>query len=260
MKWVIQNNLYAEEAYETLLETLDRLGLQKTLVKCIPFGGGMEVVEGTLPEDGAHVVVMGSYTLARVAQERRWSPGAWLENLDFQLQRVVWGDRMLNADSVVAPLRNVIGSGIPFFVRPVHETKSFTGQVFDMETWTTFRDGVLALTPEDSPQVTGGTLVQFATRKEIYSETRTWIVKGKVVTASGYKLGTIKRYTSPILVDSCITDFAQSCADIWCPNDAFVLDVADTADGLKIVEINNLNSAGWYRADLQRLVVALEAM
>jgi hypothetical protein len=93
--------------------------------------------------------------------------------------------------------------------------------------------------------------------KEIWSETRTWIVDGRVVTASGYKVGTIKRYTSPDQVDDRITTFAQTCADRWRPNAAFVLDVADTPAGLKIVEINNLNAAGFYRADMQKLIVAL---
>jgi hypothetical protein len=38
------------------------------------------------------------------------------------------------------------------------------------------------------------------------------------------------------------------------------MDIADTADGLKIVEVNNLNSAGWYRCDMQKLIMALESM
>jgi hypothetical protein len=99
--------------------------------------------------------------------------------------------------------------------------------------------------------------IMVCTAKEIWSETRTWVVDGRVVTASGYKVGTIKRYTSPHQVDERITAFAQACANRWRPNPAFVLDVADTPAGLKIVEINNLNAAGLYRGDMQKLVVAL---
>jgi hypothetical protein len=97
-------------------------------------------------------------------------------------------------------------------------------------------------------------------KKEIWNETRTWIIDQRVVTCSGYKVGTIKRYTSPEQVDQRIVDYANECAQVWSPNRAYVLDVADTADGLKIVEINNLNSAGWYKADMQKLVMALEDM
>jgi hypothetical protein len=38
------------------------------------------------------------------------------------------------------------------------------------------------------------------------------------------------------------------------------MDIADTPNGLKIVEINNINSAGWYRCDMQKLVTSLEDM
>src|SRR5687767_13929858 len=97
-------------------------------------------------------------------------------------------------------------------------------------------------------------------KKEIWSETRTWVVDGKVVTASGYKLGTLKRYTTPEQIDPRITSFANECAQIWSPNRAYVLDVAETEDGLKIAEINNLNSAGWYRFDMQKMIMSLEAL
>lgn len=260
MRWVIQTNIFAEEGYEELLAALDRLELQKTLVKVVPFVGDLEVVDGALPPDHADAIVMGSYSLAKAAVQRSWRPGAFLENLDFQVQRIAWGDRMLNADSRVFAIKCVSPQPQPFFIRPVFDTKSFTGYVSDWPSFTEWRDRIVALPAEDNPTITPDTLVQVCTKKEIWSETRTWIVNGRIVTASGYKVGTIKRYTRPNEVDQRITDFAEECAGIWCPNKAFVLDVADTPDGLKIVEINNLNSAGWYKADLQRLIFSLEEL
>lgn len=40
----------------------------------------------------------------------------------------------------------------------------------------------------------------------------------------------------------------------------FVIDVCDTPDGLRIVEINTINCAGFYAGDIQRLVAALEVL
>ena len=54
--------------------------------------------------------------------------------------------------------------------------------------------------------------------------------------------------------------YAAGVSYVWRPNDAFVLDVALTSEGTKIVEVNNLNSAGWYKGDLQKLVNALEEL
>jgi hypothetical protein len=39
-----------------------------------------------------------------------------------------------------------------------------------------------------------------------------------------------------------------------------VLDVGRVGDQLKVVEVNTLNSAGFYAADMQKLVEAIEAM
>ncbi len=44
----------------------------------------------------------------------------------------------------------------------------------------------------------------------------------------------------------------------WQPHEAFVIDVCDTEAGLRIVELNTLNAAGFYAADVQKLVLALE--
>jgi hypothetical protein len=145
---------------------------------------------------------MGSYSMARHAHTYGWKPGAWLDNLDFRIQRE-------------------------------HSSKP-------------------TVTPLDE--------IMACSTKKIWSETRTWVVDGRVVTASGYKIGTTKRYTAPSQIDGVITEYAQACVDCWQPNAAFVLDVADTPEGLKILEINNINAAGLYRGDMLRLVSALATL
>jgi hypothetical protein len=256
MHWALQTNLYTEEGWDALVSALERLGFAYSVHRYVPFEGTLD--PELLPSE-APVVVMGSYSMAHHAEKHGLRPGAWLDNLDFRTQHKHWADLMLNADATCTTIEAFSGPiPRPLFVRPVHDTKAFTGRVFDEPTWQAFRDGVLRAAPEVSrPTVTPQDEIMVCTAKEIWSETRTWVVDGRVVTASGYKIGTIPRYTSPDQVDDRITAFAQACSDRWRPNDAFVLDVADTPDGLKIVEINNLNAAGFYRADMQKLVVAI---
>jgi len=45
--------------------------------------------------------------------------------------------------------------------------------------------------------------------------------------------------------------------DMWQPADAFVLDIALTHNGYKVLEVNCLNSAGFYAADVSKLVQAI---
>lgn len=266
MHWVIQNNIYAEEGFEVLLATLTRLQLSYSVHKVIPFIGEITDAESIPSSD--RVIVMGSYSMAREAVKRGWKPGAFLDNLDFRVQWENWGERMLNADAYITRFDAVLPHAEPFFLRPVHDTKAFTGLVIDWPTYEQWRENLVRLPETKDPVndplgvhvLTGGTEVMVCKRKMIYNETRTWVVDGRVVTASGYKLGTIKRYTAPEQVEPRIIEFANDCASIWSPNRAYVLDVADTDEGLKIVEVNNLNSAGWYKADLGKLVMALENM
>ena len=83
-----------------------------------------------------------------------------------------------------------------------------------------------------------------------------FVVRGKVVTASLYKQGNVVR--SSELVDDDVMYFAARMIHRWQPANAFVIDIADTPDGFKIIEINNINSAGFYAADCQKIVAAIE--
>ena len=46
----------------------------------------------------------------------------------------------------------------------------------------------------------------------------------------------------------------------WQPARAWVLDVCETDEGMKIVEINTINSAGFYAANVTDLVLSIDAM
>jgi len=260
MKWVLQNNIYEEEGFARLLTALERRGCDIVHVKVVPFVGDLEAVQGELPSGGGEAIVMGSYTLSRVARDRGWRPGSFLDNLDFRVQLEHWGTKMLNSDALVCRFDEVPFQEKPFFLRPVHDTKAFTGLVLDWGQYTQWVDGLLRC-PELADPVydplgvnllTLATPVMVCSKKEIYSETRFWVVDGRVITSSGYKVGTLKRYREPWETDHRMTDFVEDL--LWRPNEAHVIDIAETPDGYKIIEVNNLNSAGWYKADVDRLV------
>lgn len=263
MRWVVQSNIYNEEGYEALLSAIRDAGCALTTVKVIPFVGDLESIEGELPPNGATAIVMGSYTLTHVAHRRGWRPGSFTENLDFQVQDRMWPGWMLNHGAEVSRFDSVAFQRRPFFLRPVHDAKAFAGFVCD---WGYYEEWLAAVRrlPETADPIRWplgiATPVMACPRVDILSETRTWVIGGRVITASGYKHGTIKRYTPPPSVPEYITGFAQDRADEWCPNQAFVLDVAETDMGLRIVEINNLNSAGFYLGDMSALVRELEAL
>jgi hypothetical protein len=253
MHWVVQNNLFNERGFHELMQVLERGGIPHTLVKVIPFDGGVEpAVDVAGP-----VIVMGSLTLTRYALRRGWTPGAFInENFDFQVWREHLGEHLLNADAQVYRFADVPAQQGPFFIRPCQDDKSFSGMVMGWEEFATWRQEVLALQGDST--VRADTRVAVSAPKPIQREYRMVIVDGRFITGTRYKLG--DRVASSPEVEPEVQDFAQAMADRWSPARAYALDIFMHDGGLYVGEINNLNSAGFYAYDVGKMVAAIEAM
>lgn len=260
MFWILQENIFKESAYDDLIEVLRRFEIPYSEHKVVPFIG--ELVpepETELFEDS--VICMGSYSMRHAAQKHKWSPGVFdIEDQDFRVQLDHWGDHMLNVDSMIAPFKDVTWPvDEQRFVRPVHDSKVFAGKIFDWKDFNEWQHKVCVLEEDFGDSLSANTIVQVAVPKKIYTEYRCWVVLDKIVTMSQYKIGDRVLYTN---MDGPIGDearkFAYEMIDIWSPHEAYCLDVCLTPDGWKIVEINTLNSCGFYAANLTSLVMALE--
>lgn len=253
MYWVIQDNIYNEAGFATLIDALKKLGIAHSIHKVIPFS--RELYPDINPE--GKVVVMGSYTLTHIAQAKGWEPGSFLnENFTFRKQIIHWNTHMLNNSAWLGLLKFATPYDEPFFIRPADDGKAFAGTVMDNPSFLKWKEQVLALKPEDGATMGGDTIVMICRGKKIHAEYRVWIVDKKVVTSSVYKVG--RRVVSSPHVAPTIHKFAEKMADIYSPHRAYVMDVASTPEGLKIIEVNNLNSAGFYAGDVQRIVFAIE--
>lgn len=99
-------------------------------------------------------------------------------------------------------------------------------------------------------------MVQVASVKNILNEIRFWIVKGKIATASVYNVG--GNYYLSDIIDNDAYDFVNQMVSLYQVNDTFVMDICLTDNGYKIVECNCTNSAGFYKSDMQKLIMSLE--
>lgn len=275
MHWVLQNNLFNEAAYQTLLDTLVRFNIPHSLHKVIPFIGELHPsFQSQCPIDGYNnVICMGSYSMRHAAKEHGWYPGVFdLEPFDFTAQLGHWGDHMLNADSRVDHFDKTYFDENEMFIRPIHDSKVFAGGVMFKDEFEQWQQKVCVMGEDYGDSLSKHTLVQVCKPKKIYAEYRFWIVNQKIVTSSLYKRGNRVIYSSD--VDRHVYDFVHTilntknqkedilCDTVnrgWRPHDAFVLDVCETPNGMKVVEINTLNSSGFYAANITDLVLALEA-
>ena len=266
MYYLVQENIFGERHHETLLHNLERLGLDYELVKLVPFENTIEFK--TKRKD---IFVFGAIKIAHIAEKYGFKPGSmYNENHDFEVYGPIYGKNMLNHDSMILNLKDPLpdyDKWIMFFGRSCGDNKIIPGQVFMNHSWEEYISGLLIRkkrveweTEEEMDErleILGNSKVMISPLKEIYQEIRCWVVGGKIITISQYKLG--KRVTYKNLDDDQEAwNFAQSMVDIYQPAEAFVLDICRVECGFKIVEINCINCSGFYDSNLQKLLIALE--
>lgn len=251
------------------MATLERFNIPYSIHKVVPFVGELM----PKPEvECKNVICMGSYSMRHTAKKEGWIPGVYdLEPFDFRIQLKHWGRHMLNADAWVGRFEDANFDEELMFIRPVLDSKSFAGKVFTKEEFYEWKRKVVVLNEDDGSSLDKDTIIQVCSPKKIYAEYRFWIVDQKIVTYSLYKRGDKVMYSSD--VDQHVINYVNEILRIknqkldisaiaantgWAPHKAFVLDVCETPDGMRVVEINTLNSAGFYAANMTDLVLALE--
>ncbi len=272
MHWVLQENLYNEQEWINLVAALERFKIPYSVHKVVPFSG--ELIPPAEPKQ-EKVICFGSYSMRHAAKTASWNPGVYdLFDTDFRIQQQHWGELMLNNDAVVSKFKNacVIKDS---FVRPVNDSKYFAGAVFSAEEFEAWQTKVCVLHEDYGNSMTEDTLVQVCKPKKIYAEYRFWIVDKRVATASLYKRGDRVIYSSMDTIDKHVFNFVDQVlnttarergvtlsmsAQGWNPHRAYVLDVCETPDGMKIVEINTINASGFYAGNVQDIVLSLEQM
>jgi hypothetical protein len=254
MYYIIQENTFREANYNNLINTLDRMELPYEIVKVLPF-----VEEFEFNTDRKDVFCFGSVKMSRVAKKYNWYPGSLLnDNHNYTVYSEYYKDNLLNYDSTVQRFGDEIKRTDLFFARPVLDNKTFTGRVFDMYEWNEFKERFYSSGHESS--LNDDTLIQVSSVKKILKEFRFWVIGGEVVTGSLYKTGTFV-HSSDIIDDGAL-DFCKEMVKLYQLADAFVMDVCEVLNGqlseYKIVESGCINSAGFYKCNMQKMIDAIE--
>lgn len=252
MHWIVQENLINPATRDHLVSLLQDRKTPFNLAKLVPFFHQLEV---DLAEPVGPVFVYGSTGLGHVAKARRWRPGYFDAGLDYEVMLAQYGDLALNAGAVCAPLGEMQRRFDRFFVRPVNDEKSFAGGVMTWEAFEAFRAGVGGVADQQDATLHLSDRVVVAPLTEIAAEFRFFAVGSRVVAGSLYKLGDRVHSSGHVPLE--VARFAQDCVDLWAPNQAFAIDIAVTPQGLRVIEVNSANSAGFYACDVGAIVDAV---
>lgn len=256
MQWILQQF----EDTEKLSAALDRLGISYTWHKVVPFIG--ELTPEPEVVDPSAVVLFGSYSLWRTAQAKQWNPGVF--TIKPFLSQSAWREHLLNGDVRLMTVREAAAlepDETLHFVRPVSDSKEIAGVVMSTAELVQTAQNVLSVKVDEIPEgsLSHETELLLAEPVRIQKEWRCWVVDGEVVTWSLYKEGSRVVYRAEIDEDA--LDFARSMVSLNPGySRAYVLDVCRTEDGLRIIETNCINAAGFYAADLVKLAASIEAL
>jgi hypothetical protein len=229
------------------------------VVKYLPNLSAPKDIAGSesVPKD-ACVVFRGRLPLMRHIQAaRRWRPGGWctFPNLACSTYYAHYGPFLLNREYALLPVAEAArladrlfahyGSGGLLFVRPDSVDKSFPGTLADRTSFLRALSGA-AFDP--------ATAVLVARPKKIIAEWRLLVANGEVIAGSQYRSerGAEVAPGSPAEVTAYATTVLREVD--WRPDPLFAMDVCDSEDGLRILELNSFSCSGHYLADLPTVV------
>jgi hypothetical protein len=257
--WIIEANVDGLPT-EPLAAEIARRGMECRVVKWIPSPYPKDLVGAEdVPRD-ACVVFRGTLTLMRhLEATRRWRPAAWCEfdRLACSTYYAHFGPFLLNREYALLPYAEAVrlvdslfaryGREGRIFVRPDSVDKSFTGMVVDASEF----DDRFRPTSFDPTMP-----VLVARSKPLGSEWRLIVAHGEVIAGSRYRDGT-SRAVSPDFPGEVI-DFVRNVLQAvpWRPAPIFIVDVCESEEGLRMLELNSFGCSGHYQADAAVVVEA----
>jgi hypothetical protein len=260
--WVVQRNIKAADL-QKLVAALDAFQVPfYGLVDVVPFDSVVYSPDSrpmVLEAGDKAVFVYGTSTLCDYALRSGWKPGCFMnESFDYAKQIEAWGDRMLNHDAAISTFGEAPRLGDRIFIRPVLDSKLFAGMVLPFDGPGSYSEWVRKIAAlGDESTLSLDTMILTTSVKDLQYEARYWIVDGRIVTSSPYNE---EAYGRALPETGRLDRFVQESIGLWSPHRAFVLDVCISNDHFKIVEVNCINNAGFYGADLLKLVEAISSM
>lgn len=252
MYYIIQKNVFTDPRYDEIFRVLKRLNLP---FETIDFSSNSDtLVYETNRKD---VFVYGSVKLAKLTRNFDWQPGSFYgNNHEFEKYALGFGVNLVNEKSRLFQFSDNFDwqNERELFIKPSRDAKIFTGKVFSKVEWEDFV--YYTLCDKKQTKITAESNIQVSKAHKIIKEARLWIVDNKIVTSSYYLFHDGTEFEENVSDEALV--FGQKMANLFRVAAAYVLDIALTYDGWKVVEVNCINSAGFYKANVENIVLALE--
>lgn len=260
VRWIIQDNLIAENDRNQMQEACEKLGLPHIEVIVVPYSKDLP----EFPIDDEHEnMYFGSTTFMYNLYEQLKPIGLFYNHETFSMENYLnqWGEHMLSNGAKIMKVSEFLEDdrttpGTTIFVRPDGDGKEFDGtvaneyEIMDMLERTIKYEGSLN---EDSKILVGPAY-------NIRREWRNYVVNGKVVTSSMYRKN-FKLNKSGTEIPEDMIKFVEERLKEYTPYDVIAIDIAEVKDDsvykYYIIECGCMNSVGLYHADIFKFVKSI---
>ncbi len=256
--WIVQANLTKPAIIKQIKDAVLNEGHAFHEINIVPFSKELPALD----LGNTRKVIYGSTTfMVNSYQSPAYRDGVFFDPEQFNMAHYVkkWGEHVLNADGALmtlGDLRSIEGDlDEVFFVRPNHDTKSFSGQTSTLGDLKVWSEKLCALELED---INERTEIWLASPKQISKEWRAFVVDDKIISISKY-LENGELTESRADIPNGLIDFLQQTIGEYRIEDIYVIDVALAENTYKIIECNCFNGTGFYDHDISSIVSAVNA-
>jgi len=258
INWILQKNLTKPAILKRIKAVLNKVDETWEEVEVIPFSEKLPKIKNK----EAFNIIYGSTTfMLNAFKDKTYKQGVFYNPETFQMSNYVdkWKRNVLNSDGYLIEFDeiNTIESQPlqKWFIRPNHDGKEFSGRVDTFESLVEWSQKISAL---NLPHFNAKTTVWIAPPKDIIKEWRLFIVDDKIVAASKYmEHGILTESEKDI--PAAMLNFAINCIKEYRLSAIYVMDVAEITNGYKLIECNCFNGTGFYKHDIEKVIVAINA-
>jgi hypothetical protein len=256
MRWVIQSNLGNKEDSERIRDICIRQGYGHEFITVIPFTKEIPSISNDQPT----VFYGATNFINNIYESGRWNPGTFFNAENFTVRAYVehYKEHMINHPCEFSTIGKFASSHQPmdkqFFVRPIKDLKEFAGDVMEFNDMVRWERNIRYLPGcDNNPTLTVDTEIVVSEPHGIAHEWRVFIVNGKVSSGSHYR--SYMKLDSNNDFPQRVIEFVERMCEIWVPAPVFVMDVGESAGNLFIIECNCFNSSGFYKSNIEKIVV-----
>lgn len=255
VQWIIQKNLIKPDVLDSFRQAFADLRIEHEEVLVIPFSNELPAFAPAQIN-----IFYGSTTLMLNAYHHPdFRNGIFYDPVAFSMENYVqqWGRNMLNWDGQVLAFKDFIDGPMEsrneWFLRPNEDDKSFAGTIM---TAIEIKEWYGNIQTIDNPNLNPDTQIFVCSPKQILKEWRNFVVNGRVVDGSRYMLNGRLKVSHQDCPEEML-EFVEKMTAKYAPHDIFVMDVAETSSGFKIIECNCFNGTGFYQHDLKKIIKAV---